>query len=359
MRIGILNLPFDNNYGGNLQRYALVKTLQKMGHDVECVFLYPKYSLPIYKWPYSYTKRLIKKIVKGDNSPILLEQVKARNAKEMNSLALAFYNHYIPHTKLVKSLNELINETNEKYDAFVVGSDQVWREDMTRDIGIENYFFKFLKGSNTKRIAYAISLGTEKKYPSELVRKLTPLYSKFDFVSVREDTALNIIESYGWTNPDPQWVLDPTLLLTQDDYINLIKATETNSNTTKGKIFCYILDKNENKKGIINQISNSRGLSTYEVGLKDTAKVSIEQWLCNIKNSEMVITDSYHGIVFSIIFRRPFIFLPNEVRGNSRIESLFRQLGISENHLIWTEIHDKLKSWRKFSLDILSDSLKG
>lgn len=355
MKIGILNLPFDNNYGGNLQRYALVKVLQDMGHDVECIFMYPQYRLPWYKIPYSYPKRYIKKLLGKSSMPIRLEKMCALNAEKKNKLSLQFYNKYIPHTAKITTMKELKRIADGRYDAFIVGSDQVWRADMTKRLKTENYFFDFLEESSTKRIAYAVSLGTDVPYEKSLVKKLTPLYKRFASVTVREYSALDLFKSYGWQMPKAQWVLDPTMLLPQEHYKSLIESAQT-TNYTEGKIFCYILDKNGNTQKIIDDKKKNWGLECYEMGLQNSITVSIEQWLRNVMQSKFVITDSFHGVVFSILFNRPFIFVGNKKRGNARIESLYKMFDIVKDKtetIQWQQINILLEQWRERSFNIL------
>jgi len=99
----------------------------------------------------------------------------------------------------------------------------------------------------------------------------------------------------------------------------------------------------------------------YVCGLHSSVAVSIEQWLRNISDSRMVITDSFHGVVFSILFNKPFLFLGNEVRGNTRVDSLFEMLDIDKTQtasLDWKCINHKISEWRVKSFDFLINSLK-
>lgn len=361
MKIAVLNLPFDNNYGGNLQRYALITILQRMGHQVEHINLQPRYSLPWFKKPFSYAKRIAKKLFLNKNTFIFLEKQQIRQAKERNVLAMEFYEKYIPHTQVAYSITDIKTIcTKQQFDAYVVGSDQVWRTGMTGSIGLENYFLKFTSKEYVKRIAYAVSMGTDEGYSQKQVKSLASLYRNFDAVSVRECVALDIFKSYGWDTPKPTWVLDPTLLLDVQDYLSLIEASNVISNLTVNKIFCYILDLNEEALKVIAEKETELHLESIRVGLADTARVSIEQWLCNIKNCELVITDSFHGVVFSILFNRSFLFLGNSRRGNMRIDSLFKMLDISSAHTLnanWGRINELMQYWRTLSKAFLEDIL--
>lgn len=345
MKIALLNLPVDNNYGGHLQRFALITFLKRMGFNVIHINLVSKSQLIWYKKIYSYTKRFILKYFFNKNIPILLEKKINEQNLIKNKLSNNFYNKYIPHTSPVYNLKDIKSICQNDFDAYIVGSDQVWRKSMTSQIGLENYFLKFIKDKNVKRIAYAVSLGQEQ---NELTKKdlkiLSPLYQKFNGVSVREIDALYKFKDYEWNNPKPVLAIDPTLLLHREEYMELIKKSQTVSQTDK-KIYCYILDYNQNVENKIATIALNKGLSYIIQGLNTTNIVSIEQWLRNIKDAHMIITDSYHGTVFSIIFNKPFIFLGNNKRGNARIQSLFQLFEIKEEdtlNLRWDKIQIKI-----------------
>ncbi len=323
MKIALLTLPLDNNYGCNLQRYSLMKVLQEMGHEVTHIYLKFYARLPWYKFPFSYTKRLIKKLLLRDETPLLVEKVSNKKMTESIRLTMDFYNQYINHTNACYDIQDIKREIIGKFDAYLVGSDQVWRKDCAAQIGLSNYFLGFLKDKNAKRVAYSISLGVDSPAISKReVKHLHLFYQKFQAVSVRELSALKIFDLWQWDSPQPVFCLDPTLLLDKTEYIRLIEENST-ANLTENKIFAYILDNNDEVTDIIDSYKRKMQIDVLRIGLGDTALVSIPQWLNNIRQSRFVITDSYHGVVFSIIFRRPFRFLGNVRRGNARIESLF------------------------------------
>lgn len=266
----------------------------------------------------------------------------------------------IPHTRVVYSLSEIKAVcAEEKFDAYVVGSDQVWRFGMTRSIGLENYFLKFTREKHVKRIAYAVSMGTDESYSPKQVKTLASLYKNFDAVSVREYSASRLLESYGWNVPQPIWVLDPTMLLLPSDYWKLVENAETVEDITSGKIFCYVLDMNSAVDKKIREYEQSMGMSSVIISLKDAAIVSIEQWLRNLLDCSFVITDSYHGTVFSILFNKPFLFVGNEKRGNARVDSLFKLLDIkSVDSINWYFVNRRLEKQRKLSISFLQNSLQ-
>lgn len=346
MRIALLNLPFDNNYGGNLQRYALMVVLQRMGHDVTHVFLRPHYELPWYKALKELPLRIIKKYILGRNLEVFWEWKYNVIDNELADTVLPFYEKYIKHTAPIIDKKGIKTVCADSFDVYVVGSDQVWREDMTRQLGIENYFFDFIEEKqNVKRIAYAVSLGNNQNtYPQKIMPKLTTLYKKFDAVSFREKSSKRIFEENGWIEPSPYFVLDPTLLLDVNDYELLIAENETQS-LTKGIGYCYVLDQSKTVLDTIDDIASKTHKKVIKDGINNiNSPTSIPQWLRNIHDAEFVITDSFHGTVFSILFKKPFVFLGNKRRGNTRIESLFSVLGISEKGLDFIKCNEAVYS---------------
>lgn len=352
MRIALLNLPFDNNYGGNLQRYALITVLKRQGYDIEHINVQLSYHLPWYKYPFSYTKRFLKKMLGIDKRPICLEQYLCKEDTIKNQKAKEFYNKYIPHTHVVTRKKDLYNF---HYDAYIVGSDQVWRKNMTSLLGLESYFLDFIEDKKIIKIAYGVSLGNEfNELTRREIKSLKYFYEQFDSVSVREDSALQLFDTYQWVSPQAIQVLDPTLLLTKEDYVNLINAK--NTEPSSGDLFCYILDYNENKQQIICDIAEKKNLTPFIVTLDD-GNVSIEQWLRSFQDATYIVTDSYHGLVFSIIFNKPFTLIQNKKRGNSRFDSLLKMLDITVGSFDWYKINSIISNKKEVAINFLNEAL--
>lgn len=322
MKIALLNLPFDSNYGGNLQRYALVKILQDMGVEVEHIFIMYRPRLKWYMKPLVYTYRIMKFVCGACDNPIDKEGAYWHKYWNIYQDALSFYNKYIPHTDLITKKSDL--KKLSKYDAYIVGSDQVWRKKIASQYGVKTYFFDYLKDATAPRYAFAVSFGTDKnELCAKEVSELGLLYSKFSKVSVRESSGLKLLARYGWNNPKPDLCLDPTFLLKAKDYNALIDAAETSP--CKGELFCYILDKTPEIEKLIELESKKRNLTPFEQSLgQDGKSMTIEQWLRCFRDSSFIITDSYHGTVFSIIYNKPHITLKNSFRGNARLDELER-----------------------------------
>ena len=358
MKIALLNLQYDNNYGGNLQRYALMKVLQDMGHDVTHLNLRFNFNpQPWYIKLKRIPRRILYKLFRNRHIDIFPEYNRQKLYEQQCSTTDIFYNRYIKHTPIIDSKKKL--QSFLGYDLYFVGSDQVWRKTIAAIYGISTFFFDYLpKDITSPRIAYGVSLGTdENELNKQDLNDLTPLYHKFEAVSVREESALKLLESYKWNSPKPIQVLDPTLLLDKTDYNILITNGETHP--LAGNLFCYILDMTDEKQKIIDKISKQKDLKPFFINIKQP-QPPIEQWLRSFRDSEYIITDSYHGLVFATIYNKPFILIQNAFRGNARFDSLFKTLyiGTSIENPIWDCVNQNINYWRDISINFLNNSLK-
>ena len=368
MKIGIITLPFNTNFGGILQNFALQKVLKDMGHEVVTIEKFKQYKLPLHKRYLAYTKRIIKKYVLLRNCEIYFEKCEQERLKIITREIQPFIEHHI-HMKNYRTFKDI--KENE-YDAFVVGSDQVWRPIYFRDIA--NAYLSFTKGWNVKRIAYAASFGTnEWEYKKEQTEKCKRLISLFDGISVREFQGIELCKKYF--NIDAVQVLDPTLLLTKEDYIKVF--TEENISQSKGNFLVYILDRTEEKEAIIREISTSKGLTPFHVNNPEVENTktnvfnriqpSIGQWLRGFYDAEIVFTDSFHACVFAIIFQKPFLVYGNTKRGLSRFSSLLSLFHLEDRMILnindfkkiqnkdinWEEVNTILKEKQNESLNFL------
>lgn len=369
MKIGIITLPFNNNYGGYLQAYALMTVLKDMGHDVELI--YRRCNKRPMSYRIKHTIKTIMKIVLGMNhGPIIANIEKEHRMRGKNMMT--FVDKYIsPKTRPLFSTDELLHECKGKYDAIVVGSDQVWRPIYVKGL-IGNMFLDFTKGWNVRRIAYAASFGTESpEYTDEEKEFCGRLIENFDAVSVREQNGLYVFEDFGWKVKNPKLVLDPTMLLSIDDYNKVLSQEE---NIAKGKIFCYVLDKSNEVKTILSKTQKLINKAIYEITdiqKGDTVLPSIEIWMSAIRDSDFVITDSFHGTVFAIIFNKPFIVYANKNRGMDRFRTLLNHFGLeyriansssSVNEIIteqvnWDSINEIFRRKKEVSINFLEGIL--
>lgn len=364
MKIGILTVPFNNNYGGYLQAYALMTVLKKLGHEPTLIMRRPnKIKHPFLNFT---IKNMIKTVLTGKRYSLKYEAEKY--FLDRGQKMITFLDTYIqPQTKYLYSKKELRAECKNRFDAYIVGSDQVWRAIYVPDI--KNYFLDFTKGWNVLRIAYAASFG---KYRPEYTLKQQEicgeLISRFDAISVREDGGIDTIHNFNWNVKNETVTLDPTMLLLADDYKRLLPTTPSLS---FGKIFCYVLDAGDVKESLIGKVCSLLNKERFDVLKSDGILVSVEDWLCGIRDADYIVTDSFHGTVFSIIFNKPFFVYVNKNRGAERFKSLLENFNLGyrmvENIeqvqsacskvIDWRKINKKINAKRNASLSFLQKAL--
>lgn len=311
MKIGLLSYHKNYNYGWNLQCYALMTVLKSMGHDVILIDKRKFYRQNILQ----RSKNLLKDIL--TTLRIRKKHKTYEEIQEQKGCNIApFFEKYIePKTHIIHN-----NKDYKKlphFDTFIVGSDQVWRSKLVAPI--TDYYFSFVDYP-AKFISYAASFGVDyKEYSKKEAMLCGKLIERFTAVSVRETSGINVINNiYRW-NCHPVVMPDPTLLLTSKDYEKIIQEVKDKNI----ELFCYILDLTNDKYKAINIISENLGLKPYYIKMNENNEnPSVEEWLHNIKNAKFIFTDSFHGCVFSLIFRKPFLAYANINRGLARFTSL-------------------------------------
>jgi hypothetical protein len=239
--------------------------------------------------------------------------------------------------------------------------------------------------TQVKKIAYAASFGVnEWEFTPTQTKKCSTLTKQFNAISVREESAVNLCKKY--LNISAIQVLDPTLLLEKEDYIHLIE--KDNIPEKKNLLFSYILDVSDEKTTFIHKIaeklnleqvsgmpSNSIHLKKSKKDLSDCIFPMVTEWLAGFRDAKFIITDSFHGMVFSIIFNKPFIVYGNVKRGMERFNSLLNELNL-KNRLIhniqdlngfgfgelsdnidWIRVNNKMEEMKRESLRFLISAL--
>ena len=349
MKIGIITLPLNTNYGGILQAYALQTILERMGHEVSIIEKRrPPLKLPLWKTPLSYGKRIIKNLL-GHPCPIFYEQKINRETPIIRQYTDKFIEKYIKH----RIVNDYTDIQESDYDAIIVGSDQIWRPIYFEQI--EHAYLDFTEGWYIKRIAYAASFGTDKwEYTPEQTMECGRLLQYFNAVSVREISGVDLCREHY--NVHAAHVLDPTMLLKAEDYIKIFEAECTPKSS--GTLLNYVLDETPEKTALIEKVAKDKGLVPFSVNsskvddtkanLKERIQPPLEQWLRGFYDAEFVITDSFHACAFSILFNKPFLVIGNADRGMSRFTSLLSMFGL-EDRLIAHSISNNVTadiSWR-------------
>ncbi len=321
MRIAIITQPLGRNYGGILQNFALQYVLREMGHNPVTINT-GRYTT--FDWLKGVAKFLIKRILGRQSSM-------PESPKSINSRISGLNEFVIGNIHLTRKVRSCSCKLLREYgiEAIIVGSDQVWRPCYSN---LDEAFLEFASRIDIKRLAYAASFGTsEWEYSDKQTQKYKSLVSLFESISVREDCAVRLCERFLGVSAIQ--VLDPTLLVSRDVYCSLAE----NSFEEKDYVLVYLLDTCAGQDQMIQNVASSMHLdvkySRGESFIESTD--TIEKWLYDFNNASFIITDSFHGTAFSIIFNRDFIVLPNNQRGNARIESLLRLFTL-EDRLIKT-----------------------
>lgn len=351
MKIGILTLPLHTNYGGILQAYALYNTLQNLGHEVSLIDgkMYEVTSLreklSVVKWQMLKILGFYKK-----RHP----QLELRDKMEV---LIPFIQKYIPQQIPLQSVH------SDTFDAIVVGSDQVWRGLYSNQL---LYFLDFAKDWNIKRVAYAASFGVDNWDPSlDIIDKCKSLLGKFTYVSTRERSGIKICNEI--LDCHAEWVIDPTMLLTSQMYKNIAYMGGHDNREAQSYLLAYLLDNDKDKKLIVEELASKHNLNIVNIGISESGQkvMPVEKWLRLIDNSSYVVTDSFHGTVFSILFNRPFCVLQNKGRGNSRFKSLLEFTGLTDRmcnnpteNIDWQTVNTKINTERERCVEALKNALK-
>ena len=358
MKVGILTQPLTNNYGGLLQAYALQTALERMGHEV-VILNRPMPFVPdvandaFLPSGIRFVKNCVKFMMRKPLIKVYHELLPQQHiiANRLTEIFIVTYHHKSPDFSTTESLAAYCHKHSIK--AYVVGSDQCWRP--LYSPCLPNYFLDFAKDWNVKRISYAASFGVDYwEYSEEETRTCAALAQKFDAVSVREESGIVLCKEH--LGVDAVHVLDPTMLLDADDYNLLVQAfdpnifniapehrVKTTLDVNSKKLFCYILDRDTQKQSFIHRITEAKGLTPVECMPKefraqevfekcpdDCTFPPVELWLQSFRDAEMVIADSFHGTVFSIIYNKPFWVLGNPGRGMARFHSLLKMFGLED-----------------------------
>lgn len=357
MKIAILTQPLRTNFGGILQDYALQTALKKLGHvpitiDYACRYTKSRWLMGCFK-----------SILTRTPHHVQFPHYNRSGQENLNR----FIHQYMNMTKPVDApTKEIIDSINP--DAIVVGSDQVWSPwaNVPLDF-LGNMYLDFIPDYKGKRIAYAASFGGgEWTYTKEWGEKCAACAKKFDAISVREDSGVKLCKEH--LGVEATHVLDPTLLLTGVDYGRLLTRPAKKTNI----LFAYVLDTSEEKVQFLQRVSNHFGLELKIQGANDDISWddSIEDWLSDIRDAAMVVTDSFHGSVFAIQFHRPFLSVLNKRRGADRFTSLLSKIGLEDriateetdivtitNDIDWQAVDSRLQAEQELSLKFLKDSL--
>lgn len=338
MKIAILTQPLGQNYGGIMQAYALQKVLRDFGHEVVTINRWPDKRSVIVRLALPF-KPLIYKLL--GRKPV--RKLSADESKYIYMGMTDFVKKYINLSEVISSTTNLKSHYNKHgYDLVVVGSDQVWRPKYSPNI--YNFFGDFLE-EDAKCISYGASFGVDVwEFEESQTRSCRELVKRFGAVSVRESSAVDLCQEK--LGVQAQQVLDPTLLLGPEDYEKLLGDLESTGETG---VLKYILDNSEQKTQLVQHAAKCLGIKIFSAqparhlsdqrakNIDELKYPQVQQWVMSFRNAEFVVTDSFHGCVFSIIFNKPFLVVGNAERGLSRFNSLLQLFGL-EDRLVSTAV---------------------
>ena len=329
MKILLSTIVDNTNIGTYLQIYATVRKLEIRGHDVTVLNYIRDYLLGR-----QYALNLWK------NKPFLIRHILSfayvsRNQFVKNKTKQFLYRTGIKLTKQFRSLEE-IKKDQLDFDLFISGSDQIWN--CTHNNGFDEVFF--LSFTNGKKVSYAASIGMD-NIPSEFISHFKKLLYDYKCISVREDIGVQMLNKIGILNVTN--VLDPTLLLKQNEWISSVATLSFTK--TDNYLLIYTVEQNNQELlyAAADKISKNLNLKVYQIssthirtknGIVNSffEEATPELFIQLFNYASYTIVSSFHGTAFSINFRKQFITVSPD-RFSSRVLSLLRLFNIENRYV--------------------------
>ena len=329
MKIGILTYHRAENYGALLQAYALRTYLQSLGHDVTFVDYWPKYHsdyFSLFSWNRLSHLRIDKRVFY-----LLAMLIWARPRYVRKHRLQRFM-----HEQLGLSLSPIYIHTGcvtDHFDVVVYGSDQIWRKQNLGGVGFDDWYFGVPNVKADKKIVYAGSMGTIKtdeadnNYIQEMMRN-------FDRISVRENDLQDYLQGL---NIQSQLVIDPVFLLNEKQWQEVMDSQRISGSYI---LFYNLLNTPESTR-FAESLSKDTGLPIREVNKKMSFRhlggryistASVSKFLRLIHDAEFVVSNSFHGVAFSILFEKQFYAVCMGEK-SSRVESLLKMIGLQKRYI--------------------------
>lgn len=311
------------NYGASLQAYALQTYLRRLGNDVKTIDYKPDYLSQHFKLGKvanpKYDKPFIRCAYLAAKLPERLKILPKKKAFD------EFTSEHLSLTKRFESFEEL-KANPPKADLYIAGSDQIWNP-LFQNGKDPAFYLDFVKSG--KRASYAASFAVS-EFPPELREKTAQMLKKFDKISIREKSGLEILRSMGIENA--RVVLDPVFLLDKSQWQKLCRKPE---GAEKGYVLVYDFDGSDLIKQAAVRLAKENGLKIYSLYDLPYANKSFQnvgpcEFLSLVENADAVISNSFHATAFSIIFSVPFFVVKRNEKINSRMTDLLESLGLSE-----------------------------
>lgn len=325
------------NYGSYLQAYALQHVIHKLGFINSIIdderIVYPSGLPSANNW--------IKGLPRYKRFYILISQYlhslfRKTDAEKVSDKYKRFRHKYL---KIDNDYNQL-PDLNEKYDVFIAGSDQIWVP--TKEIFKPYYYLEF---AHKKKISYAASVNSD-VYPEEYKERVSSLLKSFSHISVREVAGKNLLKSF--ISDDVEVTLDPTLLLSAKDW----ELVANKRHAKQPYILCYLLSYNEIYLQYARDFAKQRNLPLYIFSNNDKYSPFADRMLAagpsefisSFRDASFVLTDSFHGTVFSILHEKEFITFKrfkgrDGCNQNERLNNLFNITGITNRFLEESELY--------------------
>lgn len=322
MKIALLTIWHERNYGAELQAYATIKILQQLGHEVEMIDI--------------RLSDMVKSTFKHKVASFI--SMFGQGERSFNR----FWNSHIPTTRRYKNIKELQNNS-PKADVYIVGSDQVWNPDITKSFA--DIFFLNFGDEQTYRISYASSFGADTWTHPELKAYVQRQLNSFYSVSCREDSGVSLLnKEFGI---DAQSVVDPTILL--DNYFELTGPVAETST-----LVYYPLSYDEELESYAQQLARRLSLEPININNHKLIlnrlpwrRTSIEQWVKNIAQAKFMITRSFHGLVFCLLYKRQFAILASRNGRGDRLVNLLKAVGLEDRFYSSTAAIEKDRPWNR------------
>ena len=361
VKVGILTFHWADNYGAMLQAYALQTALEKIGCDARVIDYQPDYLVNGGRWLWPVSLRNLY----ADAGILMLRTKWLRSLVAGRRQRLCFADFRARYLRLTAAKYRTLQELRERlspFDVLVCGSDQVWNAPPR--FGVDPAFYLAFGPRTCRRVTFAPSFGSATIDPAYR-EEVKQLLAGLDALSVRERSGVGLVRDLDGRHAS--WMPDPTVLL--ENYENIITRPDE-----AGFIFTYTLRSGHPIGHIKKLAAKHLGLAIIKpfnpeahwVSRGRKVEIGPSRWLGYIANANIVITNSFHGTVFSILFRKPFIAVGISGRNsnlNERITSLLDRLGLSgrfvnadtrDEEIIrllnepvpWDEVHARLQAWR-------------
>lgn len=323
-KIGILTINDYTNYGNRLQNYAVERIVKSFGYQPETIL---NNTVDIKKKEKNKFLNKLKRIKSMSVQNIysrLKNKIMNRRYKRIREKLIKdrinnfkfFSNKYLNETDFKISRNDIPDDLNKRYQFFITGSDQVWNPTFLHNSEID--FLRF--APKEKRIAFSPSFGVA-KIPKKHKPKFAEWLSGIEFLSVREEAGANIIRDL--LNRDAKVLVDPTMLLSKEDWLKISKFF---NNKPSKYLLTYILsDLNKEDEKSIKLFAKRNDLeiiNLVDINSPRYYSVSPNEFIDLICNASLVLTDSFHASIFSILFQKPFLVFNRKDTSLSQVSRL-------------------------------------